>query len=298
MLTQHQLSIMAAEHGFSAASCCAPLPEDGAPQEVRALLLLARFYIPGGRLVDAFYPASNAAYHEAKALTEEISGRFGVKALQLPQVRLKPLCARLPAFARGMNTLSSLPGQGSRFCLELLGISEPVEIDEELPAQAALPCAACRRCRDACPTGAITETGFVRERCIRHHMLSGKPMPEEMRPYIGTKTAAIVGCDLCQRACPANAQIEAQRQEEDRFTLDELLVCDDETMREFARLYGSNYAIRNRVLAQAALAAGNTGEEKYRPALERLADSASPTVAEHARWALRKLDEMGQMKQK
>ena len=286
-----QLDIMryAAELGFSAAYCVAPLASDGAPPEVKTLVLLVRAYAPGGGLVDRFYPASNAAYHAARKLGERLEQALSCRAMPLPQVRLKPLCRRLAAFGSGRNTLNYLPRIGSRFCMELLGLTAELTPSPMRPYDPHfLPCSSCRRCMEACPTGAIREDGFHRERCIRHHMLSGKAMPEEMRPLIGSDRGVrgIVGCDICQRACPANAEMEKQRVSTDDFTLEELLACTPETVERFAALYGKNYAVRNRLLAQAALAAAHTGDPRYLPDLERLCESASPTVAEHARWAV------------
>ena len=290
VLLQSDISKLAAEHGFSAAYCIAPLPQDGAPEDAQTLAILVRAYTPGGKLVDAFYPASNTAYHAAKWLAAALEERYGIQTLHLPDVRLKPLCARHAAFGRGINTLNYLPEIGSRFCMELLGLSAPVTCGKT-PAYPAenLLCAACQRCMRACPTGAITENGFVRERCIRHHMLSGKAMPEEMRPFIGTVSKGIVGCDVCQRVCPANAAAENRRSDEECFSLNELLICSKETMQTFADLYGANYAIRNRVLARAVLAAANTGDKQDLPLIQELTHSPSAVVSEHARWAVEKM---------
>ena len=290
VLLQTDISKLAAEHGFSAAYCITPLPQDGAPQGVKTLVILARAYVPGGKLVDAFYPASNAAYHAARAMASALEKRFDVQTWHLNSVRLKPLCARHAAFGRGMNTLNYLPEMGSRFCMELLGLALPVTCSK-MPAYPAgeLACGTCRRCMQACPTGAITESGFEKERCIRFYMLSGKPMPKEMRPFIGTAAKGIVGCDICQRVCPANRMVEEKGQEEERFTLAELLDCSPETMREFADLYGKNYAIRNRILAQAVLAAANMGNKENQRAIAILKGSPSPVVADHACWAEEKM---------
>ena len=287
-LTQRDISRFAAELGFSAAYCCAPLPRDGAPENVKTLAILTRAYAPGGRLMDRFYPASNAAYHAAEALARRITAECGVEAVHLPHVRMKPICRRHPAFGTGRNTLNYLPGVGSRFCMDLIGLAARIPPADDPPYDGALlPCGECRRCMQACPTGAITETGFVREKCLRHHMTSGKPMPMDMRPLIDSErgTRAILGCDICQRVCPANAESEKRRTQEDEMTLSELLTCDGETMERFAALYGKNYAIRNRILAQAILAAAKSGDTSYLPKIEALRGSASAAVAEHAAWA-------------
>lgn len=102
----------------------------------------------------------------------------------------------------------------------------------------------------------------------------------------------VIGCDICQRVCPYNALPERERQDTDEFTLAELLACAPDTMERFATLYGRNYAIRNRVIAQALLAAANSGDTAFLPQIMALENSPSPAVAEHARWAATKLKDL------
>lgn len=288
----------AAVYGFTAAYCFAPLPQDGAPEGCRTLILLVRAYRPGGRLVDHFYPASNAAYHQAHALVQLLSQDMQVWPLS--NLRLKPICNRLPQFGRGINTLNYLKGIGSRFCLELIGVSDDLIEKTKIINQNNeikdwnLKCASCNQCRNACPTGAITAEGFVRERCLRNYMLSGKSVPQEFRAHYGVPGEAmgVIGCDICQRVCPYNALPERERQDTDEFTLAELLACAPDTMERFATLYGRNYAIRNRVIAQALLATANSGDSAFLPQITALENSPSPVVAEHARWAATKLKDL------
>ena len=134
----------------------------------------------------------------------------------------------------------------------------------------------------------------MRERCLRNYMLSGKSVPQEFRAHYGVPGEAmgVIGCDICQRVCPYNALPERERQDTDEFTLAELLACAPDTMERFATLYGRNYAIRNRVIAQALLAAANSGDTAFLPQITALGNSPSPAVAEHARWAATKLKDL------
>ncbi len=282
---------MAAEHGFSAAYCCLPHPEDGVPPEIATMVILISAYTPGGKLVDAFYPVSNRAYHQASAMAEKLARTTGRPAMRLNNVRIKPVCNRLAAFGRGMNTLNYLTHFGSRFCMELIGMAAETEQGLAYQPGVTLACGQCKRCMRACPTGAITEEGFARAKCIRNYMFSGKAMPEAYRDLIGTEEGAmgIVGCDICQRVCPYNAQAEAERQTREAFSIEELLRCTPETLERFALLYGKNYANRNRIVAQAVLAAVNRRDEACFPLILSLQNSPSPLVAEHARWAAAKI---------
>lgn len=66
-------------------------------------------------------------------------------------------------------------------------------------------CAACSRCLQACPTGALSEEGMDARRCVSYLTIERRePMPEEHigKPYIG-----LYGCDCCQKACPFNKDV-------------------------------------------------------------------------------------------
>ena len=72
----------------------------------------------------------------------------------------------------------------------------------------------------------------------------------------------------------------------------ELLECSRETLDRFGDMYGRNYAIRNRIIAQALLAAGNSGDLQYLPIIQQLKASPSPLVSEHAAWAEEKMTKL------
>lgn len=293
MITKEYISKKAADKGFAAAYCCAPDVVDGVPESVKTLVLLLRAYQPHDDLVDAFYIAKNESYDEAGKMLLEIVHEREIGVHMLSNHRLKPFATERIGLSRGMNTLNYHAEFGSKFCMELIGLEEEIE-GETLPeSKAALSCANCGRCMQACPGGAITSEGFIKEKCIRFYMMSGKPIPEHLRPFIGAQggSYAVIGCDVCQRVCPGNAEMEKLRSKNAQapFTLEELLTCNQATLEYFGALYGHNYANRNRILSQAALAAGNSGDEKYLPVLEALTRSPSATVSEHARWAVENL---------
>lgn len=313
-LTEAYIRDKAAEMGFTAAYCVTPETSDGAPEDCRTLILLARAYQPGGTLADAFYPAKNIAYHQATAFVQALCA-CGIQACYLPHVRVKPICARIPAFTQGRNTLNYLADTGSRFCMELIGCADKIAVSYNKLNQCINKCDQCTICTNACPTGAISKTGFSRDKCLRNYMLGGKPVPEIYRALMGVRDGAkaIIGCDICQRVCPMNRETWARTRaieennnsnkqatenafisdteaiSKDAFALDELIQCDNATLNRFAQTYGANYALKNRILAQAALAAGNTGDVRYLPQLEALACSESAAVREHAQWAIARL---------
>ncbi|MCL2300238.1 MAG: DUF1730 domain-containing protein [Firmicutes bacterium] len=64
-------------------------------------------------------------------------------------------------------------------------------------------CQSCSACAAACPTGALSESGFAKEKCLsRITQRKGALSSEEEALMRLTGTAW--GCDLCQEACPHN----------------------------------------------------------------------------------------------
>lgn len=230
--------------------------------------------------IHPYYYASQQAYLAAERIVKETNG-----ACLRDDIRLKPLFARLPGFSQGYNTLSYVEGLGSRFHVQVIATEEalePTHTLEDVPHP--LGCGECRRCIAACPTHAITEDGFHRERCLRNWMMSGKPIPQEARG-MGNR---LIGCDACQRCCPRNP--EPAGESHAPVPLVDLLSRNPETYGLLREQIGVNLSIPNRVLGQACLLAGCSGREELRPLLEPLAAHPSAAVSEHARWALEQLD--------
>ena len=238
--------------------------------------------------IHPYYPASQRAYEAARQAVAE-GERRGLHLRQDTELRLKPLFAHLQGFAQGRNTLSSVEGIGSRFHVQALWMREAAEayedgLWEEHPH--GLACGACRACLAACPTGALDAEGFHREKCLRNWMLSSHPVPEELRRAMGN---LLVGCDACQRCCPRNAGLPVTAGT--GVALERMLREPKEAARVFAPQIGFNLAIPNRILGQALLAAGNSGDPSVLPLVKNWVQHPSEAVREHAQWAAAQLEE-------
>jgi len=168
-------------------------------------------------------------------------------------------------------------------------------LDRELAPDAPHPerCGACRACIPACPTGAIPAPGFVdARRCISFQTIERRgAVPEEVAERLGPW---VFGCDDCQTACPWNGAVAASSDEEllprrPGLDLEALLRL---TLEEYRKSFWGTSLARARhdgLLRNAVLAAGASGEPRWREAVRAHLASAFPGVRQAARWAIRRL---------
>jgi epoxyqueuosine reductase len=192
----------------------------------------------------------------------------------------------------GKSTMLINPELGTWFFLaELLTTLE-------LPPDAPLAdrCGRCTRCITACPTGAITAPQQLdARRCVSYLTIELKgSIPVELRPLIGDR---IYGCDDCLSACPWNrfAQISHEATFAARpgvkLSLREYLALDDDGFRALFRRSPIKRIKRRGFLRNVCVALGNIGTPDDLPALDRAANDPEPLIAEHARWAMKRVRE-------
>lgn len=193
---------------------------------------------------------------------------------------------------QGKSTMLIAPTLGGWFFLAELLTTLELEPDE---AQAHR-CGSCTRCITACPTGAITAPYRLdARRCISYLTIELKgSIPEELRPLIGDR---IYGCDDCTAACPwnrfASASTEATfaaRPHVHTYALRDYLALDDEAFRALFRKSPIKRVKRRGFLRNVCVALGNVGTADDLPALRRAAADAEPLIAEHAAWAIARIE--------
>jgi epoxyqueuosine reductase len=157
-------------------------------------------------------------------------------------------------------------------------------------------CGSCSACMSACPTDAFPAPYVVdARRCISYLTIEHKgPIPEELREGIGNR---VYGCDDCLAVCPWNKFADAAaanrafvgRAELAAPAIADLLDLDDATFREIFSGSPIKRIGRNRMVRNAAIAAGNSGDARLLDRLTPLAQDDDPVVAEAAAWAIGKL---------
>jgi epoxyqueuosine reductase len=281
--------------------------------DVRSVIALGMSYAPeGDPLVLADAPergrisvyAQGADYHEvvkkalkalARWLVEESGCDLKVFVDTAP-VMEKPLAEAAGLGWQGKHT--NLVSRADGSWLFLGAIYTTLELDADLPPDEAhaMRCGSCRRCLDACPTDAFPAPFRLdARRCISYLTIEHKgPIPEEFRAAIGNR---IYGCDDCLAVCPWNRFADAARANKAFLpraelvapALADLLALDDAGFRQVFSGSPIKRIGRNRMVRNAAIAAGNSGRAELIPVLIRLVEDEDAVVAEAARWALDRL---------
>jgi epoxyqueuosine reductase len=182
-------------------------------------------------------------------------------------------------------------------------------------------CGNCRLCLDACPTQAFPAPYVLdASKCISYLTIELRgAIPAELRPAMGR---AVIGCDICQDVCPWNHKSAVTRlaafqprplvstsensngHEKNRDSLfaPQLEKLVSLTQKEFSELFRDSAVKRAKwrgVVRNACIALGNSNVAQDSDAhqrivglLEHLADGVDPLIAEHARWALARLNNL------
>lgn len=226
----------------------------------------------------------------------------------------------------GKNTLLLNERIGSFFFLGVilttLDLHASLGITDVPPADR---CGTCRKCIDACPTGALVEPYVMDARkCISYLTIELRgPIPEHLREPMGQH---IFGCDICQDVCPWNrqapvtyaqefqprsfAQASAANEEEfdlngkngdalESLFLPRLEWLASLTHSDFTEIFRGSAIKRTNwlgLIRNVCIALGNSklqgdlaASKRTLSVLTGLAASTDPVVAESAQWAISRI---------
>jgi epoxyqueuosine reductase len=167
-----------------------------------------------GRRIEVVLPPTYVRYRD---VFEEVAADLRASALRGARIErlmapIKPLAVRLGLVRYGRNNVTYAPGMGSY--IQLLGYLTDAKFpqpDGWPPYEPTLlpACEGCGACRAACPTGAIATDRVLlhADRCLTY-------VNENPGPWPGFVPArahhCLLGCLLCQRACPANPKLRIE----------------------------------------------------------------------------------------
>jgi epoxyqueuosine reductase len=224
----------------------------------------------------------------------------------------------------GKNTCLINEQKGSWFFLGVVLTNLVLAPDVPAPDR----CGSCTACLEACPTGALVEPYVMdASRCIAYLNIELKgSIPLEFRPAIG---ANVFGCDICQDVCPWNSKgrnqesgarsqngpgqraaattslpdfqpleiplTPAPNPQPLAFSLfnprlEDLAAMSEEDFRQAFRHSPIKRAKYRGWLRNLCVAMGNSGDRRFIPKLEELAQYPDEIVREHATWALGRCD--------
>ena len=191
----------------------------------------------------------------------------------------------------GKNTLLLNKRAGSWTLLAAIITDVPLTAD----APVRTDCGSCRRCLDACPTGALPEpfTALDASRCISYLTIENRgAIDPALRPNLGN---LIFGCDICQEVCPVNrrplpVQVPDLKPRPPLTGNPDLLSMLSLDEASFNQLFAGSpvrRAKRSGFVRNVAVACGNAGDPRAVPSLrETLLNDVDPVVRGHAAWAL------------
>src|ERR1700722_11391891 len=267
-------------------------------------------------------------YHEVlreklETIVSAMRGQFTEPFEARAYVDTGPVIERVAAKYAGLGWLAKntcLINEGMGSWLFLGVIVTTLDLAPSVPAgEPPAPdlCGNCRLCLDACPTQAFPAPYVLdASRCISYLTIELRgAIPEELRPSMGR---AVIGCDICQDVCPWNrkspvTQLAAfqprhfmsrgefsERKDDESLFAAELETLVSLTQEEFSTIFRGSAVKRAKwrgMVRNACVALGNSGVERNSAAhkrvvalLERLAGGDDALIAEHARWAIARLN--------
>jgi epoxyqueuosine reductase len=199
----------------------------------------------------------------------------------------------------GKNTCLIHPRLGSYLFLGVVLTDLDLDPDQREPDH----CGSCRACLDACPTAAFPAPYQLdATRCISYTTIESRgAVPTDLRE---AQADWGFGCDICQEVCPWNGR-ERRRVPPDtaglrariaphpewlRPALAWVLALDEEAWRAATRRTALRRTGYQGLLRNALVVAGNSGVTELIPLVRRHAEGPDPLLADHARWALERLE--------
>jgi len=277
--------------------------------DVRSIVMLGVNYGPVEDPLDALRSRDRAAisvyarnrdYHElVKGRLKQLAGFLLSRAgggdvkvfVDTAPVMEKPLAQAAGLGWQGKHT--NLVSRDFGSWLFLGAIFTTLDLPPDAPERGH--CGSCRKCLDACPTGAFPAPYRLdARRCLAYLTVEHKgPIPREFRAALGNR---VFGCDDCLAVCPWNkfARITREARLAARPELENLALADLARLDDagFRALFAGGPIKRlglARFLRNVLVAIGNSGDATLAGEARRLLSHDAALVRGAAVWALARL---------
>jgi len=183
-------------------------------ENAKSVVVFLYNYYPS-KMMDNHSPYLLSAYAYGQDYHEVIREKLNILINKLkelvPEIKIRGFVDSAPVLERawatraglgwiGKNSMLISKRNGSYFFISELITDIELEYDKPMGGNY---CGDCSRCKDACPTSAITDLKTVdANKCISYLTIENKgEIPET---YRGKYEKWIFGCDICQQVCPWN----------------------------------------------------------------------------------------------
>lgn len=188
----------------------------------------------------------------------------------------------------GKSCMLIAPGFGTWLFLGSLITTLALEPDG--PGQGT--CGECRRCLDACPTGALVAPYTLdSNRCLSYITQMKGYIPREFRAVMGNR---LFGCDDCQDVCPYNKRAKAAEHPEFfpegtlglEPDLGQILSMTKGQFKTWFQPTAAGWRGKTVLQRNAVVALGNSRDPRALPLLLAALNDERPVMRGHAAWAL------------
>ncbi len=197
---------------------------------VRSMIVLAvpvptfrTFFRWKGRDVAGILPPTYVGYQSTTRRVQtsagELLAREGYEAAPT-RLPLKTLAVSSGLADYGRNNITYVSGMGSFHQLVGCYSDMPPADDPWREPQMLARCEKCTACLRHCPTGAIREDRFLlhAERCLAYQNERAGDFPGWINPVWHN---SLLGCMLCQQACPENREFVGRIEDKSGFSEEE-----------------------------------------------------------------------------
>ena len=262
-------------------------PEEVLPGAKTLILMIMPYELAennGSRegVISTYYRASQKAYKGTKELTDILT-KAGAHAVYNANIPLKSAIVKYNIGIQRLNSLTYIDGIGSAFHIQNIITDNEFELSILSAGFSPVDCSKCERCVKACPSKAISDTGYIDpDRCLRS-VSEQKEIPKEVESLLGNR---LLGCDVCQMVCPHNKVYGSERSF--TYPLKKLLMGE---LGDLPDVIGPNLARKTRMICKACVLAANNERTDLLPLLEELAGSKDEFVLAAAKRAIDRLEE-------